>query len=188
VRVSSSLVRGRKSGGRLSFSPQKIKLPRKREKKRKKTQDTRKKKISSTPGQIFGRLAVFHSLTHTVEHEILRETKFEPRNIHPFRLNFSFREKKRATHVVEKSGSFFRFLFSFRVVATFEEKKIRRYIIHTRTSAYCIIISRERSLRVKKCTDKRERESSTFTFAEKRVKIFPHPSSFWVRVESAEAK
>jgi hypothetical protein len=30
---------------------------------------------------------------------------------------------------------------------------------------------------------KRERESSTFTFAEKRVKIFPHPSSFRVRVE-----
>ena len=35
---------------------------------------------------------------------------------------------------------------------------------------------------MKKCTQKRKREQSKFTFAES-VKIFPHRASFWVRVE-----
>jgi hypothetical protein len=133
---------------------QKIKLPRKREKKRKKTQDTRKKKISSTPNQIFGRLAVFHSLTHTVEHEILRETKFEPRtHIHPFRLN-SFREKKRATHdLLKKAVWFFRFLFSF-VVAT--NKEI--YNTHTHKRVLYHHLQREKSARKEVHGQKRKRE------------------------------
>ena len=133
---------------------QKIKLPRKREKKRKKTQDTRKKKFSSTPNQIFGRLAVFHSLTHTVEHEILRETKFEPRtHIHPFRLN-SFREKKRATHdLLKKAVWFFRFLFSF-VVAT--NKEI--YNTHTHKRVLYHHLQREKSARKEVHGQKRKRE------------------------------
>ena len=154
MRVSSSLVYVvEKVAAGFRFLPKNQAAPQERKKKKKNTRHT-KKKISSTPNQIFGRLAVFHSLTHTVEHEILRETKFEPRtHIHPFRLN-SFREKKRATHdLLKKAVWFFRFLFSF-VVAT--NKEI--YNTHTHKRVLYHHLQREKSARKEVHGQKRKRE------------------------------
>ena len=122
-----------------------------RERKKKKKNTRHEKKNSSTPNQIFGRLAVFHSLTHTVENEILRETKFEPRtHIHPFRLN-SFREKKRATHdLLKKAVWFFRFLFFFRVlIIRLKRRRATKEIYNTHTHKRVLYhhLQREKSAR-----------------------------------------
>jgi hypothetical protein len=98
------------------FLSNKIKLPHKRKKEEKK-HETQNKKISATPPNFFGRLAVFHSLTHGRTKS--SETKFEPR----IRIRFdclinSFREKKGNNTLLLKKK---RFLQSNN--NTFEEKK-----------------------------------------------------------------
>tara|TARA_B100000482_G_scaffold147164_1_gene109271 strand:- start:452 stop:679 length:228 start_codon:yes stop_codon:yes gene_type:complete len=69
VRVSSSLVYVvEKVAAGVRFLPKNQAAPTREKKKEKKHKTHTKKKISSTPHQIFGgRLAVFHALAHTVE-------------------------------------------------------------------------------------------------------------------------
>ena len=102
------------------FLSNKIKLPHKRKKEEKK-HETQNKKISATPPNFFGRLAVFHALTHGRTKSY--ETKFEPRiRIRFDCLKFIPREKKgNNTFVVEKSGKAVWFFQSNN--NTFEEKK-----------------------------------------------------------------
>ena len=86
------------------FLSNKIKLTHKRKKEEKK-HETQNKKISATPPNFFGRLAVFHSLTHGRTKS--SETKFEPRKKNHPPL-FSTLSNTTHTHTSSSSSRAFR--------------------------------------------------------------------------------
>ena len=150
-------LRGRKSGGRRSFSPKKSKkLPPqdcKREKKKEKKHKTRKKKIHQPQTKF---LVVWQFFTHSLTRSNTKSSarlnlNRERTSIHFDCLINSFREKKRATRdLLKKAVWFFRFLFFFRVlIIRLKRRRATKEIYNTHTHKRVLYhhLQREKSAR-----------------------------------------
>ena len=144
---------------------QKIKLPRKREKKRKKTQDTHEKKnFINPPPNFWGSSGSFsRTRTHGRTKSSARlNLNRERTSIHFDCLINSFREKKRATRdLLKKAVWFFRFLFFFRVlIIRLKRRRATKEIYNTHTHKRVLYhhLQREKSARKEVHGQKRKRE------------------------------